>query len=158
MYPNDKDRSTYTIHSDSLLQAQGVVSEPEIHRPVHVNDKGDQCLIVVKHGRTTGTTIGYTNGLPSVKRTYPYREHGIEKEDSWEIAVVSDGKVPDQVFSDNGDSGSIVLTRDGHILGMLTGGAGPSPRTDISYVTPFWRILELINETYPNAHAYPIID
>jgi hypothetical protein len=84
---------------------------------------------VVKNGGTTDTTLGRVNGLESVNRTYP--EHGIIKQDSLEIAVVSYGKGHGK-FPDAGDSGSIVLTGEGKILGMLTGSAGPTRDTDVT--------------------------
>jgi hypothetical protein len=153
MFPNVLDRTTYKIHDDSLLQAFDVVTADEITNQRHRDVDGEPVLIGVKHGATTGTRLGRVNGLESVKRTYS--ELGIDKQDSLEIAVIYYGRGHDH-FSEKGDSGSIVLTRDGKIVGMLTGGTGPTDEIDVTYVTPFWWLLQLIKEVYPNAHVYPV--
>ncbi|KAJ3825596.1 hypothetical protein EV361DRAFT_777739, partial [Lentinula raphanica] len=51
-------------------------------------------------------------------------------------------------FSFRGDSGAIVLTREGGILGMVHGGAISSKHTgfDVVYVIPFWFIMEQIRK------------
>ena len=154
MYPHNEDQADYRVLDDSLLQADGIVSAAEISNPKHLDANGQPCLIVVKNGGTTGTTVGRANGLESVKRTY--QEHGIIRQDSLEIALVFYGKGHGK-FSDAGDSGSIVLTREGKILGMLTGGAGPTPETDVTWLTPFWWLEERIKMQYPGAHLYEVV-
>ena len=154
MYPHHKDQYSYKTLDDSLLQAFGVVSAAEISNPKHLNTNGQSCLFVVKNGGTTNTTVGLANGLESVKRTY--QEYNIIKQDSLEIAVVSYGKGHGR-FSECGDSGSIVLTREGKILGMVTGGAGPADETDVTWFTPFWWLLEQIKKQYPDAYLYDVI-
>ncbi|KAG5645627.1 hypothetical protein DXG03_005618 [Asterophora parasitica] len=59
-------------------------------------------------------------------------------------------------FSNKGDSGFIVLTGEGKILGMLTGGAGPISKfgTDVVWLTPFHYLLEQIKKKYPDAFLY----
>jgi hypothetical protein len=64
------------------------------------------------------------NGLESFTRTY--EEYGMEQT-SIEIAVLAYDKTHGK-FSNPGDSGSSILTRDGRIVGILTGGAGPPTR------------------------------
>jgi hypothetical protein len=154
MYPRHEGQVDYRILDDSLLQAYGVVSDAEISNPRHLDANGQPCLIVVKNGGTTGTTVGCANGLESVKRTY--LERGIIKQDSLEIAVVSYGKGHEK-FSDAGDSGSIVLTREGKILGMLTGGAGPTSKTEVTWLTPFWWLQDQIKKQYPSAFLYDVV-
>ena len=108
-------------------------------------------MLVVKNGSATGTTVGRANGLESFKRTY--EEHGIVTQTSIEIAVLpydnKHGK-----FSDRGDSGSVVLARDGRIFGIITGGAGSTDEIDITFVTPYWWIEEQIKAKYPGAFLY----
>src|SRR5712672_328269 len=101
MYPHHEDRATYRVLDDSLLQAYGIISAAEISNPTHLDANGQRCLIVVKNGGTTDTTLGRANGLQSVQRNYP--DHGIIKQDSLETAVVFYGKGHGQ-FSDAGDS------------------------------------------------------
>lgn len=153
MYPHHEDRANYKILDDRLLQAFGVVSAAEISNPPHLEANGQQCLIVMKNGGTTGTTVGRANGLESVKRTYP--EYGIVKQDSLEIAVVYYGKGHGR-FSDGGDSGSIVVSRDGKILGMLNGGAGPTAEIDVTWLTPFHYLDRQIKKKYPDAFLYGV--
>ena len=154
MYPYYRDQADHHVLDDSLLQAYGVVSAAEISNPKHLDANGQPCLIVVKNGGTTNTTVGRANGLESVKRTY--LEHGIINQDSLEIAVVFYGKGHGK-FSEAGDSGSIILTREGKILGMLTGGAGPTLETDVTWLTPFWWLQEQIKKQYPSAFLYDVV-
>ncbi|KAF8901846.1 hypothetical protein CPB84DRAFT_1640072, partial [Gymnopilus junonius] len=101
-----------------LLQASGVVPDQEIRNPQNLEADGSKCLFVVKNGTTTGTTVGRANCLESFTRHYP--EYGI-KHTSIEIAILPYDKKHGK-FSDAGDSGSIILARDGRIVGILTGG------------------------------------
>jgi hypothetical protein len=55
-----------------------------------------------------------------------------------------------------GDSGSIVLARDGRIVGILDGGAGPSDETDTTYLTPYWWIEQQIKSKYPGCFLYDV--
>jgi hypothetical protein len=121
MFPRPSDRAGYTYPEDGLLQAFGVVKDAEIRDPQHLDVNGEKRLPVVKHGSITETTVGWVNGFDSFTRTY--EEYGIKKT-SVEIAVLPYDKKHGK-FSDAGDSGSIVLARDGRIVGLLTGGAGP---------------------------------
>ena len=154
MYPNPNDQATYSYAADSLLQAYGVVTPAKINSPPHLDVNGKQCLMVVKNGAATDTRFGRANGLESIKRSCP--EHGIVEHDSLEIAVLPYGKGNLQ-FSDRGDSGSVVVTREGEILGLLTGGAGPTKEIDIAWLTPFWWLLEQIKKEFPGASLYPVV-
>jgi len=154
MYPHHEDRATYRVLDDSLLQAYGVVLAAEISNPTHLDTNGQPCPVVVKNSGATDTTLGRANGLLSVQHNY--LDHGIIKQDSLEIAVVFYSKGHGK-FSDASDSGSIVLTREGKILGMLTSGAGPTEETDVTWLTPFWWLLEQIKKEYPDAHLYDVV-
>ncbi|KAM5532548.1 hypothetical protein V8D89_013754 [Ganoderma adspersum] len=153
MFPHPTDRATYQYPQDGLLQAYGVVQEHEIRNPQHLDANGDKCLLVVKNGLTTGTTAGYVNGLESF--VYRYPEYGINQT-SIEIAVVACDRTHGK-FSDAGDSGSIVLARDGRIVGILTGGAGPTNETDVTYLTPYWWVEEQIKAKYPGSFLYDVV-
>ena len=152
MYPQPVDQMNYKYPQDGLLQAYNVVQDDETRNPQHLDVHGENCLLVVKNGLTTGTTIGRTNGLESFTRTY---EYGI-KQTSIEIAVLSYNKMRGR-FSDPGDSGSIVLARDGRIVGILTGGAGPINETDITYLTPYWWVEKEIKAKYPGCFLYQVV-
>ncbi len=47
---------------------------------------------------------------------------------------------------------SIVLARDGRIVGILTGGAG-----DISYLTPYWWVGQQIQAKYAGCFLYEVV-
>jgi hypothetical protein len=152
MFPQPSDRANYQYPPDGLLQAYGIVKDDEIRNPQHLDANGEKCLLVIKNGLTTGTTIGRTNGLESFTRIYD--EYGI-KQTSIEIAVLPYDKTHGK-FSDLGDSGSIVLARDGRIVGILTGGAGPTNETDITYLTPYWWIEQQIKSKYPGCFLFDV--
>jgi len=141
----------YQYPEDGLLQAHRVVQDEEIRNPQHLGVNGEKCLLVVKNGSTTGTTIGRTNGLDSFTCTLP--KCGI-KHIFLSLAVLP--YKTRSKFSDFGDSGSIVLTRDGCIVGLLTGGTGPSDETDITLITPFWWLEKEIKAKFPGSFLYPV--
>jgi len=153
MYPNVTDQKDYRYPRNGLLQAYGVVQDNEIRNPKNLEANGDKCLFVVKNGTTTGTTIGRANGLESFTRYLP--EYKIEHT-SIEIAVMPYSKKRGR-FSDPGDSGSIVLARDGRIVGILTGGRGPTDETDITYLTPYWWIEKQLKDKIPGCYLYDVV-
>lgn len=153
MFSQPDDSAGYFYPDDGLLQAWGVVQDTEIRAPKHLDIHRQESLMVIKNGGTTGTTLGRANGLESAKRTYP--ETGLVKVTTLDFAVLPYGGRGK--FSDAGDSGAIVLTRDGKILGPLTGGAGPTDETDISFVTPWWWLLQQIQKKFPGIHVYPVV-
>ena len=154
MFPRSEDRAGYKYPQGGLLQALGVVQAHEIYNSQHLDASGEKFLPVVKNGLATGTTIGRAMGMESFTRVYD--EYGF-KETSVEIAVLPYGN-KNGPFSAPGDSGSIVLTRDGRILGMLTGGAGTAESTDVSYLTPYWYIEEEIKKVFPDCHLYEVVE
>jgi hypothetical protein len=70
MYPNPSDRASYDNPQDELLQVFDVVPESEIRQPKQLNAHGDMAMPVIKNGMTTGTTVGWVNGLKSLVRYY----------------------------------------------------------------------------------------
>ncbi|KAG8817317.1 hypothetical protein FRC19_011436 [Serendipita sp. 401] len=153
LFPQPEDQADYEYPEDGLLQAFGVIQADEIHNPKQLDTNGEQCLLVIKNGLRTGTTIGRVTGMESFTRTID--EHGI-KETSMEIAVLPYGNA-NGPFSASGDSGSIVLDRNGRILGMLNGGAGSTNRTDVTYLTPYWYIEQEIKKYFPDSFLYDVV-
>ncbi|KAI0298529.1 hypothetical protein BC826DRAFT_1103029 [Russula brevipes] len=153
MFPQPVDKANYRYPPVGLLQAHGVVQDDEIRNPQHLDVNGEKCLLVVKNGLTTGTTVGRANGLESFTRIYD--DYGIEHT-SIEIAVLPYDNTRGK-FSDTGDSGSIVLARDGRIVGILTGGAGPTDEIDITYLTPYWWVEQQIKDKYPGCFLYEVV-
>ncbi|KAH8916651.1 hypothetical protein BT69DRAFT_1287548, partial [Atractiella rhizophila] len=157
LYPQITDQANYKYPEDGLLQALGVVPEAEFHNPQDLDVHDMKSLLCVKNGRSTRTTFGRVNGLQSIARHY--NKYGIHQ-DSLEVAVLgyNVSGFKHSKFSDAGDSGSIVLGRDGRIIGILTGGAGPSDETDLSYITPYFWLELQIKEKFPGCFLYDIID
>jgi len=69
MYPNVADRG-YEYPEGGLLPIFGAVPESEIHQPTQHNAHGDPAMPVNKNGLTTGTTVGWVNGLKSLVHHY----------------------------------------------------------------------------------------
>ncbi|KAI9767871.1 MAG: hypothetical protein M1840_005364 [Geoglossum simile] len=151
MFPLPVDRANYQYPKDGL-KAYGVVKHAGIRDPQQPDVYGEKCLLIVKNGLATGTTVGRTNGLESFTRVY--NDYNIEHT-SIEIAVLpykTRGK-----FSYAGDSGSIVLARDGRIVGILTGGAGLIDESDITYLIPYWWVEQQIKAEYPSCFLYEVV-
>ncbi|KAI2601843.1 hypothetical protein GGR54DRAFT_634465 [Hypoxylon sp. NC1633] len=153
MWPQASDGKDFCCPPDGLLQANGIVQDAEIRNPRHLDVHNQKCLLVVKNGTTTGTTFGRVNGLESFIRSHA--EYGIY-ETSMELAVLRISK-QHNTFSRSGDSGSIVLTRTGKILGIITRGEGPTDNTDVTYITPYYAIDEELKKEYPGIHLYPVV-
>jgi hypothetical protein len=130
----------------------GTISDDLMHHPDMWDFDGEPCLLVVKNGNATGTTLGRATGAFSIVRDY-FNDPSINQT-SMEWGIISyDSK--SEVFSEPGDSGSIIADIRGRIGGMLTGGSGKtdSESPDITYATPFWWLLERIQANgFPNAH------
>ncbi|KAI0769170.1 hypothetical protein BC629DRAFT_1642855 [Irpex lacteus] len=152
MFPHDWEN--YRYPENGLLQAQGIVQDAEFRNPQHLDVHNEKCLLVVKNGVSTGTTVGRANGLESFTRHYDnYNIHRT----SIEFAVLGYGNKQPK-FSDAGRSGSIVLARDGRIVGLLTGGSGPSHKTDITYITPYWWLEKRIKAKFPDCFLFEAVE
>jgi hypothetical protein len=110
------------------------------------------CLLVVKSGGATDTTIGHANGVFSIVREY-FTDMSVNRT-SMEWAIMSYDS-DSEAFSKPGDSGSVIADIRGHIGGMLTSGLNSGKRdcSDITYATPFWWLLKRIRaDGFPNVH------
>ncbi|KAI5999616.1 hypothetical protein EDD15DRAFT_2237830, partial [Pisolithus albus] len=154
MYPRPEDSANSDYPMDGLLQASRIVQPHEIRDAADLDAHDEECLFVVKNGMRTGTTVGQLNGMESFTRVYD--ENGI-KGTSTEIAVLPYGYM-NSPFSAPGDSGAIVLDRNGGIVGMLTGGAGVTDNTDVSYLTPYWWLEQEIKRYFPDACLYEVVN
>ena len=61
-------------------------------------------------------------------------------------------------FSAPGDSGSILTDGKERIVGILTGDAGLTGSTDVTYVSPYYWVEERIKAVFLNVHLHPIGD
>lgn len=153
MHPCAQSRDSFRYPVGGLLPVKGVIQEKEIRDPEQLDENGDECLLVIKNGNGTGTTIGRATGIKSFVRQYG--EHGIHGT-SMEIAVYPYSH-KDGAFSAGGDSGAIVVDGQGRILGMLTGGSGATVSTDVTYVTPYFWLDMRIKQAFSKSHLYPLV-
>lgn len=154
MFAQDHDRRDFHVPDDLLLRVEDYVREAEFHDPQNYDVHNVKTLLAVKNGRTTGTTFGRVNGLESITRHYP--EHGIEAKAVEIIVCGYDTKMGENdEFSHQGDSGSMVVGRDGRIIGLLTGGGGPTSKTVKTYITPFYALKGEIEKKYPKSLVLP---
>lgn len=153
MYPHPTARTSFKYPRGRLLQLRDVIKENELHHPTMLDANGEECFLVVKSGNGTGVTLGRATGIMSFVREY--FEDGAH-ETSRELAIYPYGN-KEGAFSAQGDSGSIITDGKGCIVGLLTGGAGQTDSTDVTYATPFyWLFDECIKADFPNAHLYPV--
>lgn len=135
---------------DRLLPLEGIITDDLMRNPDMWDLNGEPCLLVVKSGNATNTTIGRANGVFSIVRKY-FLDMSIHQT-SMEWGIIN-YESKSEVFSEPGDSGSIIADIRGRIGGMLTGGSGMTKSSDISYATPFWWLLERIKANgFPDAH------
>ncbi|KAM5537490.1 hypothetical protein V8D89_008817 [Ganoderma adspersum] len=109
-----------------------VLREEELRRPSTPDADGERSLPAIKAGTSTGVTFGRANGFFSFVREPEYRE--------------------DSAFSDQCDSGSVIVHGRARIVGLLTGSAGLIRRgsTDVMYATPFYRLLGRVKTHLPD--------
>jgi hypothetical protein len=129
----------------------GTITDDLMHNPDMWDSDGEPCLLVVKNGNATGTTIGRANGIFSIVRDY-FNDMSINQT-SMEWGIINYDSKSDSVFSEPGDSGSAIADIRGRIGGMLTGSSGKMESCDMTYATPFWWLLGRIRANgFPNAH------
>lgn len=137
--------------SNGLLPLNGVISNELMRAPDMWDINNDPCLLVVKNGNATGTTLGRANSVNSITRVYNL--DGTVAGTSMEWCIVPYDSHSGS-FSQPGDSGSIIADIRGRIGGMLTGGAGKTPSSDVTYATPFGLLLDRIKGgKFPNAQV-----
>lgn len=149
MYPNVADRTGYEYPEDGLLQIFGAVPESEIRQPTQRNAHGDPAMPVIKNGLTTGTTVGWVNGLKSLVRHYDHYDIDFT---SLETTIMPYGGRG--AFSDGGDSGSMIVDRKGRIVALLTGAGGVTNKTDVTFATAWYELEPHIKKTLPGVHLY----
>ena len=157
MFPQPHDTADLHVPADLLLQLQDHVPEAEMRDPQNYDVYNAKTLLAVKTGRTTGTTFGRVNGFESVTREYhPDHERG-RKVDAVEVLVLgydtTTAKAKIDRFSDQGDSGAMVVDRRGRLVGPVTGGGGTDRSK--SYITPYHRLKRQIEGQFGEAHLLP---
>ncbi|KAH7336014.1 hypothetical protein B0J17DRAFT_668743 [Rhizoctonia solani] len=156
MFPQVNDRRGFNILENMLLTLKDYVPETELRNPPNLDIHNVKTLLAVKNGCTTHTTFGRVNGLESIIRKYT--DHGISQKALEFIVCGYDTAMGDNAkFSDDGDSGSFVVGRDGRMIGQLTGGGGPTDRTDRSYITPYYALKKVMDKKFPGCHPLPCL-
>jgi len=154
MYPDTESRAKFEYPLGGLMQLRDIVKEGELPRSTMPDANGEDCLIVVKNGATTGVTIGRASGVESFVRDY--KESGIHST-SMEIAIYP-YSYKDGAFSAPGDSGSAIGDVNSRIVGMITGGAGKTDSSlDVTYASPYYFVDECIKKAFPNSYLFPIL-
>ena len=152
MYPHAETRANFKYPLGGLMRLRDFVKDGELRQPTMLDANGEECLIVVKNGNSTGVTLGRMPGIKSLTRVY--EEGGISLT-SMEIAIYPYSH-HDGAFSDLGDSGSVIGDANSRIVGMLTDGGGLADSTDVTYATPYYFLDKRIKKAFPNSHLYPI--
>jgi hypothetical protein len=154
MCPRADAAPNFEYPGDGLLRLRDIISEDLMHNPDMLDHDGESCLLVIKNGNATGVTIGRATGMFSYVREY-FSNNTHRTSMEWAI-LPFDHK--SGVFSASGDSGSIIADGRGRIGGLLTGSAGKTDSSDITYATPFFWLLPRIKQNgFPNAHLYPVM-
>ncbi|KAF9553283.1 hypothetical protein CPC08DRAFT_767677 [Agrocybe pediades] len=150
MYPRQNASTEFKYPKDGLLRIQGMLSKEALLKPNMQDQAGEPCLLVIKNGSATGTTIGRATGIFSFVRD------SVTGQVSKKWAIYNYGK-GFNYFSEGGDSGSVIVNGMGCIGGMLTGGSGHKlgPTIDVTYATPMCWLMDRIKEKYPRAYIHP---
>ncbi|CUS06786.1 unnamed protein product, partial [Tuber aestivum] len=132
MFPHPENTHSFTYPTNRLFQIRGTIPDADMRRPTIKDQNGERCLLVLKRGHTTGLTIGRANTISSYVRYYDEKGKGVTSME-WPVFNYDDKSGP---FSKKGDSGAAIVDCQGRLGGLLTGGAGPTDRCDVTYATP----------------------
>ena len=69
-FPRDETDWTFEYPHDRMLPLEGIISDALMRSPDMWDADKELCLLVVKAGNTTKTTIGRANGVFSIVRDY----------------------------------------------------------------------------------------
>ena len=143
VYPNySRGSGSRPYPRRGLLRLKGTIPDEEMRKPTVLDQDGDPCLMVIKRGNTTGLTIGRANDVYSYARSCS-NDGNTKTSKEWAIPAFDSKPVS---FSEEGDSGSVVVDGGGRIGGLLTGGAGTTSSLDLTYATPISLLLERMEE------------
>ena len=148
MYP-----TSFKFLRNRLLKFHGTISNREMYKPDlrTLDHDHDPYIMVIKRGYATGLTVGRLNGIRSFTRYY---SKGLPSQMSKEVAVLPRNSKSGP-FSANGDSGSAVIDGKGRLAGLLTGGAGVSELSDVTYVTSINFLQKRMLEHGLHANFFP---
>ena len=150
LHLNPVDSGHLISPGDRLLRLWGTIPMEEMRNPTMPDQNGNPCITVLKRGGTTNVTMGQVLTVIAYARKY-VTEHDTAV--SKELAVIPLDKKSGP-FSAKGDSGAVVVDGIGRIAGILTGGAGATDSSDVTYVTPIHFVLEAIHQCEALADAF----
>jgi len=136
----------FVYPSDGIFKLRDILSEEQIR----MTPAGDSVHRVIKRGMETLTTVGGLTGFKSHTRRY-FRTG---KADSIEAAIIPQKDKYVVPFSDDGDSGSIIVNTMGRFVALLTGGTGPRNLMDITYGMLMHWLWPIILAKFPDANLY----
>ncbi|KAF7321492.1 hypothetical protein MKEN_00670000 [Mycena kentingensis (nom. inval.)] len=140
--------SEFKYPEDGLLRLRGMLTADQVNNPDTLDLHGDRIRRVIKRGFSTNTTVGTLTRFKSYGRKY-FSTGNLE---SLEMPILSHENDAG-AFSRGGDSGSTIVTPNGEIVAMLTGGPTSSTdSSDITYATLFEWIWELVLAEFPGAN------
>ena len=102
----------FISRNEDLLPLKGVISDDLMHAPDMWDSDNEPCLLVAKRGNATGTTLSRANGIFSIVRDY-FSDMSVNQT-SMEWGIINYDSKSD-VFSELGDSGSIIADISGRI-------------------------------------------
>ena len=70
MFPRGDANWEFDFPKDRLLPLMGTITDDLMRNPDMWDSNGKPCLLVVKSGNATGTTIGRANSIFSIVRDY----------------------------------------------------------------------------------------
>ena len=121
-----------------------------MRNPKTYDSYGVSCIKGLKLEMTTDVTVGRANNIFSFSRYYD--DQGVVGDSmEWAILPCDNNSGP---LSRPGDSGSVVVDRDGRFGSLLTGGSGHTDSTDVTYVAPISFILDTIRAHKSLAKVY----
>ena len=138
----DSTSGAFTYPFDCLLTLKDTIPDKEMRHPTALDENDNPSLMVLKRGHTSGLTVGRANDVFSYVRNY-YNDNKVQTSKEWAILPFSSRS---RAFSEEGDSGSVIVDGLGRIGGLLTSGAGTTPDLDITYATPVNFILNRMKE------------
>jgi hypothetical protein len=141
--------TTFKLPRGRKLRIVGCTTKEALDNPTEFDSEGEPCFIVGKDGNTTDLTIA---GMVTFT---------LNDTSKWsrELGIYNSSLKKTEVFSAQGDSGSLVWrTKDGngYIVGQLHSAEnkGGSTSNHVTYCTPGWYLLEQIKNRFPYADFY----
>ncbi|KAH8922374.1 hypothetical protein BT69DRAFT_244949 [Atractiella rhizophila] len=142
-WPNPVCRSGAKFASNRVHRISGFVDPKAMDNPNDIDENMVPVYIVGKDGNTTDFTIGRYAGLEAYIRDKFGKQ-------SREACIYNFDRIIGS-FASKGDSGSLVWTREGRMLGMLHSGEAKGFHNHVTYATPAWWLIKQILVQYPYA-------